>query len=127
MKEEFKLEAIEVCKKILSALHKNDFGKIISIVDESEIEDLEDFLSEFLQGNLEGNGFDTVDEYGAECSFKPNYEYSQLTIDEYDDESGFYLDYEMTSSGELVDMILQLEFIYEDGGIKSVFKTIDPQ
>ncbi len=127
MKEEFKTEAIEVCKKILTALHTNKFSNVTSLVDESEIEDLEDFLSEFLHGTLEENGFDAVDEYGAECSFKPNYEYSQLTIDEYDDKSGFYLDYEMTSDGELVDLILQLEFIYEDDGIKSIFKNIDPQ
>lgn len=127
MKEEFKLEAIEVCKKILSALHNNKFSEIGALVDEVEIDDLEEFLVEFVKGTLEENGFECIDEFGVECSFKPNYEYSQLTIDEYDDESGFYLDYEMTSEGELVDLVLQLEFLYEDGGVKSIFKNIDPQ
>ncbi len=81
MKEEYKVTAMEICKKILTALHTNNFSKVSSLVDESEIEDLEDFLSEFLQGNLEANGFDSVDEFGAECSFQPDYEYSQLTMD----------------------------------------------
>ncbi len=127
MKEEIKLEAIEICKKILSELHKNNFEEVISLVDESEIDDLESFLKDFLQGSLDINGFNSVDEYGAECSFKPDYEYSQLVIDEYDDNSGFYLDYELTSGGELVDLVLQLEFLYEDDGIRSIFKSIEPQ
>ncbi len=127
MKEDFKLESIEICKKILSELHKKNFAEVISHVNETEIYDLESFLEDFLQGSLEINGFTTIDEYGAECSFKPEYEYSQLTIDEYDDESGFYLDYELTSGGELVDLALQLEFLYMEDGIRSIFKGIDPQ
>lgn len=122
-----KLEAIEICKKVLSALSKNNFSAVATIVDDVQIEDLEEYLIEFLQGHLEDNGFDSVDEYGVECAFQPDYKYSPLSMDEYDDGSGFYLDYEMTSNGELIDLVLQLEFLYKESGLKSIFINIDPQ
>ena len=46
---------------------------------------------------------------------------------EYKDGSGFAVDYELTSGGELVYLTLQLEFLYENGGLKAIFRTIDPQ
>lgn len=119
--------AIEILKNILHILHEKNFADIFSATDECAVENPEDFLTEFVQGTLELNGFDTIDEYGAECSFKPQYAYSQLSMDEYSDNSGFYIEYEMTSGGELVDMVLQLDFLYnKDLTLKSVLKDISP-
>lgn len=122
-----KEEALNVLKNILHALHNKDFEAIHSYVQESEIDDLENYLIEFVQDTLELNDFDVIDEYGIECNFKPKYEYSQLNIDEYDDKSGFYLDYDLTSNGDLVDLTLQLKFLYTDNGLKSILVNIEPQ
>ena len=75
--------------------------------------------------NTELNDFDTIDEYGVACNFHPPYEYSQLEIYDYNDHSGFAVDYEMTSNSELVDMTLQLEFLYTKDGYKVRFLNID--
>lgn len=66
-------------------------------------------------------------EYGAPCDFDPSYEYSQLNIYMSDDGSGFKLDYDLTTDSELMDLSLQLEFLYADKGLKSIFITVDPQ
>lgn len=121
-----KEEALLVLKNILHALHDKDFKSVQSFVHESEIEGLEDYLLEFVQGTLELNDFTVIDEYGVECTFKPNYEYSQLDIDEYNDKSGFYLEYALTSNGKLVDLTLQLKFLYTDNGLKNILVTIEP-
>lgn len=123
--EENQQKAIEVLKNILHALHEKRFGDVISYVDESEIEDLETYLTESVQETIEMNDFFTIDEYGAPCLFNPAYEYSQLDMDEYNDKSGFYLEYAMTSDGDLVDITLQFKFLYTESGLKSVFCGVD--
>ena len=40
--------------------------------------------------------------------------------------SGFAVDYQMTSDSELVDLTLQLEFLYTKSGLEIVFVGIDP-
>lgn len=128
MTELIKGQAIEVLKSILHAFHEKKFEDILSIVSESEIEEPENFLTEFMQGTLALNDFDVIDEYGIPCSFQPSYAYSQLEFYEKKDKSGFTLEYAMTSGADLVDMVLQLEFLYTDTGeLKSIFKNVDPQ
>lgn len=125
--EKGKQIAINTLTEILRAFHEKKFANVLSCVDKSEVDDLEDYLTDFMQGTLEINDFDAIDEYGAECNFKPKYEYSQLDMDEYSDKSGFYLEYEMTSGGDLVDMTLQLKFIYNGNNLKRIFENVEPQ
>lgn len=121
-----KESAINILKNILFFLHNKDFKSIMSIISDSEIDDLEEYLNEYFIGTLEENGYTTIDEYGVKCSFNPPYQYSQLDIYDYNDGSGFLLEYAMTSNGDLVDMSLQLEFLYtENKDTKCIFKGID--
>lgn len=119
--------AIETLKKILDALHEKKYNEVIKIVDESEIENLTEFLSGPIDETLKTNNFETIDEYGIECNFQPNYEYSQIMIDKYNNSKDFYLEYDLTSNGNLVDLSLQLKFKYTKDGLKCIFKNIDPQ
>ena len=73
------------------------------------------------------NGFNAIDEYGVPCNFHPNYEYSQLSVYEYADLSGFTVDYEMTSNSELVDLTLQLKFLYTNSGFHIILLNVEPQ
>ena len=102
----------------------NIFEDIKNYVDESEIDDLNEFFG-YVERTLELNDYDTIDEYGVACNFHPPYEYSQLEIYDYNDHSGFAVDYEMTSNSELVDMTLQLEFLYTKDDYKVRFLNID--
>lgn len=120
--------AIETIKTILRLFHEKRYDEVPGAVDESEIEDLPDYLQTYIQGTLDLNGMDTFDEYGAPCNFHPQYEYRQLHFFPYRDGSGFAVDYEMTSGAELAQLVLQLRFLYQpDGSLRRVFHTVDPQ
>ena len=121
-----KEKAIEVITNILAAFHKKEYAKVLEYVDESAIDDLPS-LFECIDETLKENGFDAIDEYGGPCNFHPKYEYSQLSIYEYDDHSGFTADYEMTSNSELIDLTLQLTFLYTNSGFHIIFLNIEPQ
>lgn len=120
-----KEKVIEVITNILKAIHLKKYEDIMNYVDESEIDDLNEFFS-YVEKTLELNDFDTIDEYSVECHFNPPYEYSQLEIYDYDDQTGFAVDYDLTSNSELVDMVLQVEFLYTDNGYTVRFLNVDP-
>ena len=65
---------IEVITKILKAIHLKKYEEIMDCVDKSEVDDLSD-LFECVEKSLEYNGFGSIDEYGAACNFRPQYEY----------------------------------------------------
>ncbi|EOB22880.1 hypothetical protein D064_00550 [Streptococcus mitis 11/5] len=110
-----KEKVIDVITNILKAIHLKKYEDIMNYVDESEIDDLNEFFG-YVEKTLELNDFDTIDEYGVECHFNPPYEYSQLEI----------YDYDLTSNSELVDMVLQVEFLYTDNGYTVRFLNVDP-
>lgn len=89
-----KENAIKVIEKVLRSIHNEEYKSIVSYVDKTEIEDM-DSLFHFVQGTLELNGYDSIDEYGVPCNFHPEYKYSQMSFYEYDDNSGFAVDYDL--------------------------------
>ena len=123
--EKYKKEkVIDVITNILKAIHLKKYEDIMNYVDESEIDDLNEFFG-YVEKTLELNDFDTIDEYGVECNFHPPYEYSQLEIYDYDNQTGFAVDYDLTSNSELVYMMLQVEFLYSDNGYTVRFLNVD--
>ena len=94
-------------------------------VDGSEVDDVKELL-EYIDESLQLNDFDKIDEYGVECNFHPNYEYSQLQVYEFNDQTGFAVEYQMTSNSELVDLTLQLKFLYNKDGYKITSIDVDP-
>ena len=120
-----KEKVIDVITNILKAIHLKKYEDIMNYVDESEIDDLNEFFG-YVEKTLELNDFDTIDEYGVECNFHPPYEYSQLEIYDYDNQTGFAVDYDLTSNSELVYMMLQVEFLYTDNGYTVRFLDVDP-
>ena len=126
-KENYQKEekVIEVLKKILRAIRLNNYSEIIDCVDGSEVTDVKELL-EYINESLQLNDFDKIDEYVVECNFHPNYEYSQLQVYEFNDQTGFAVEYQMTSDSELVDLTLQLEFLYQEDGYKITSIDVDP-
>ena len=126
-KENYQKEekVIEVLKKILRAIRLNNYSEIIDCVDGSEVDDVRELL-EYIDDALELNDLNKIGEYGVECNFHPNYEYSQLQVYEFNDQTGFAVEYQMTSDSELVDLTLQLEFLYQEDGYKITSIDVDP-
>ena len=126
-KENYQKEekVIEVLKKILRAIRLNNYSEIIDCVDGSEVDDVKELL-EYIDDSLQLNNFDKIDEFGVECNFHPNYEYSQLQVYEFNDQTGFAVEYQMTSDSELVDLTLQLEFLYNEDGYNITSIDVDP-
>ena len=118
-------KVIEVLKKILRAIHLNNYSDIMDCIDGLEVDDVKELL-EYIDDSLQLNDFDKIDEYGVECNFHPNYEYSQLQVYEFNDQTGFAVEYQMTSNSELVDLTLQLEFLYQEDGYKITSIDVDP-
>ena len=108
--------AVTVLENILELMNIDAFDEIPMHVDNTEGEDIED-LKRIIQTKLEG---EMVDVYGTPCTFSPDYEYSQECFFTNDDNSGFHLEYDLTTNEELADITLILEFIYnEDGTLTS--------
>ena len=118
-------KVIEVLKKILRAIHLNNYRDIMDCVDGLEVDDVRELL-EYIDDSLQLNDFDKIDEYGVECNFHPTYEYSQLQVYEFNDQTGFAVEYQMTSDSELVDLTLQLEFLYQEDDYKITSIDVDP-
>ena len=118
-------KVIEVLKKILRAIHLNNYSEVMDCVDGSEVDDVRELL-EYVYDSLQLNDFDKIDEYGVECNFHPNYEYSQLQVYEFNDQTGFAVEYQMTSNSELVDLTLKLEFLYQEDGYNITSIDVDP-
>ncbi|MDO4943792.1 MAG: hypothetical protein Q4E74_01170 [Ruminococcus sp.] len=53
------------------------------------------------------------------CNFRPKYEYHQLNFYHYDNGSGFWADYDLTTDCELNDLTLQMEFLYDRENLKA--------
>jgi len=117
MTEQDKEIAIQTIKDILHVLHEKRYADLPSCVDEMDWEDTEE-IRECIQGTLDMNGFDAFDEYDVSCNFHPQY-YEKSP-------EGFEAEYELTSGGELVDLCLQLRFLYSEGKVKRIFHMIDP-
>lgn len=82
MTEKDKEIAIQTVKDILHILHEKRYEDLPSCVDEMEWDDTEE-IRECIQGTLDMNDFDTFDEYGVPCNFRPQYEYHQAVESDY--------------------------------------------
>jgi hypothetical protein len=112
MKINKKKFALELLKKILSALHEKRFDDVIRLVDECSMNENE--LQEFIQGTVEANGCGRIDEYQEEniCS-----------IDEEEDDPFFVETYLTADEGYDLPLCLSLELeADEDGNVKSVLE-----
>ena len=121
-------ECIDIAKPrveiVVNLIAANDYEDIADIISQTDISYTD--LQIFVQTYLDMNELDGVDGYDVECNFNPDYEYHQLSVYPFDDESGFAADYDLTTGGELNDMTLQLEFKKIEGGhFMAYLKGID--
>lgn len=104
MKKSKKKYALELLKKILAALHEKRFGDVVRLVDECSFSESE--LQEFVQGTVEVNGFERIDEYLEE---------NVCSVDEEDDDPFTVESYLTADEGFDLPLCLRLEIEFDEG------------
>lgn len=126
MEERIRQEFIEILKRLLSDLHNKKYEDIVKYVETSDDLDLMDYLKNDLEDTLEDYGYEALDEYGTLVDEDDKIE--RLDIYEFNDGTGFSIDYILSADQELTDFVLQLDFVYTNKspkGIRCVFGDID--
>lgn len=103
-----KEKAFEVLKKVLRILNSKEYRSIFSCITKTDIGELSElpaFLEEFVQGTVELNGYDKIDEFNEE-----NY----YTVDD-TYENGVAIDYVLTADhGHELPICIRLEVFMEE-------------
>ena len=106
--------AINILKQLLTALHEKRFADVVNIVDECTLS--VDDIIECVQGTVELNEFDSIDEYLEEnIAFVTNEGREPFQIDYYIEADG----------GNDLPLIIQLK-IESQGDSRRTFLDIEP-
>lgn len=113
-------KAIEILKQVVDAISERRYGDIPSLAYTGwwTGQRLEKIIEDFLQASSL-SGMDRWDVTQGTPS--PNPKYQQLNFYHFNNGSGFHVDYDLTTDGELNDLTLQMEFLYEGEGLRPVF------
>lgn len=108
-----KENAKKVLGEVLDALHEKEYENICSVVDEVDLEELRDVL-ECIEMMIDPDNIDRMDNE------------DWMEIYEFEDGMGFGIDYQLTCCGDSIGGItLVMDFLYEEGKLKSILRTID--
>ncbi len=113
-KQEARQLAEPIVREIINCISEKRYADIEKYAKFEEIS-LPNF-TELMDGFLEINELPYMDRFGVPCNFKPKYEYHQLQCYPRKDGSGFYVDYDLTTDGELNDLTLQMDFVLTESG-----------
>ncbi len=118
-----KKQAEAVVKNVVNCLAEKQYNKIQEF---AEMKDLSsELLKELIDDFLECNELPYIDKYGVKCNFTPQYEYHQLSYYFFNDNSGFSIDYDLTTDNEINDLTLQMKFLYTNKDeLKAIFEDV---
>ena len=111
MKKEF---AADLIKKILTALHEKRFADVITLVDESTLNEEE--LVEFIQGTVKLNKCKCID-----CFKEKNIAYVSK-----EDKDPFEIVYHLGACGKEMPLVLRLEVLFGEDGFHMTRLDIEP-
>ncbi len=126
MENKVKEKFIGILKRILLDLHNKNYKEILTYVESPEDFDLLDFLETDIEEILEDYDYSSIDEYGVAVEGQEDSE--RLQVYEFDDGSGFTIDYILSADEDMMDLVLQLDFFFIDRAkeeLKCVFRDID--
>ena len=112
-------KAIEILKQVVDALAEKRYEDIPKL---AEMEHwTPEMLRDHVAEHLQLCGLSRMDGWTEERAASPtNPRYQQLNFYHFNNGSGLAADYDMTSDGERNDLTLQMEFLYEGGGLRPV-------
>ena len=108
MENKVKEKFIGILKRILLDLHNKNYKEILTYVESPEDFDLLDFLETDIEEILEDYDYSSIDEYGVAVEGQEDSE--RLQVYEFDDGSGFTIDYILSADEDMMDLVLQLDF-----------------
>ena len=118
-----------VVKNVVNCIAAKKYEDITKYAEFNE-NDSAELLGKFTEETLSLNELPYIDEYGVPCSFHPKWEtadrkYEQLEVYIFDDGTGFSVNYDLTTDGDLNDLTLQMEFTEtENGSFRAVVTDI---
>ncbi len=112
-------KAIEILKQVVDALAEKRYEDIPKL---AEMEHwTPEMLRDHVAEHLQLCGLSRMDGWTEERAASPtNPRYQQLNFYHFNNGSGLAADYDLTSDGERNDLTLQMEFLYEGGGLRPV-------
>lgn len=112
-------KAIEILKQVVDALAEKRYEDIPKL---AEMEHwTPGMLRDHVAEHLQLCGLSRMDGWTEERAASPtNPRYQQLNFYHFNNGSGLAVDYDLTSDGERNDLTLQMEFLYEGGGLRPV-------
>jgi hypothetical protein len=117
------ISAEKIVEQVVNKISEADYSSIEDIVDDIDGMSISE-IEEYAEGFKSINDLERFDGYGIPCSFKPKYEYHQLSFYKWNDGKGMSCEYDLTTDGDLNDLTLMIDFYYEEGMLKSVFTDL---
>ena len=111
---EAEMLAEPVVREVVNCIAEKRYADIEKYA-EFESRSLSEFM-EIIEGFLELNELPYMDRFEVPCTFRPQYEYHQLSCILYKDGRGFHVLYGLTTDGELNDLTLLMDFLFTESG-----------
>ncbi len=108
-------------KSVLGEIAEPIVKKVVDLLSDRKYKDVAKLSKEFLDGEdlkeeidgfLEANELSGIDNFETECNYHPDFDYNQLSCYIEEDGSGFHIDYDLTTEGELNDLTLQMDIVF---------------
>lgn len=113
LKQDAEKIAKPIIKAVVDCIADRRYEDLTLYAEFKDVNSLELF-KECTEGFLKINKLPCFDRYGIPYNFSPNPEYRQLTVYVYNNGSGFAVDYDFTTNGEINDLTLQMEFLFTE-------------
>ena len=120
--QEAKVLAEPIVKEVVNCMADGRYDLISDYADfQDESITIDDF-KEWAETFLDDNSLSHYDRYGVPNTFSPEYDkslYHQFSVYLNNNGTGFEVDYDLTTNGELNDLTLIMEFLLTDNGVKA--------
>lgn len=113
LKQEAEKIARPIIKAVVDCIADRRYKDLILYAEFKDGNSLELF-EECTEDFLEINNLPHFDRYGIPYNFSPNPEYRQLNVYVYNNGTGFAVDYDFATNGEINDLTLQMEFLFTE-------------
>ena len=125
--QEAKILAEPIVKEVVDCMADGRYDLIPDYADFQDKSVTIDDFKEWSENYLEDNELTHYDKYGVPNTFQPQYDkslYHQFSVYIYNDGTGFEVDYDLTTDGEINDLTLIMEFLFHDNGVKAYIVDI---
>ena len=126
--QEAKFLAEPIVKAVVDCMADGNYQNLPEYADFTE-GDSPALFQEFAEEYLKLNDLSHFDSYDIPCNFNPHYqngsEYHKFEVFLWKNNKGFSVDYDLTTNGDINDLTLQMDFLFQESGkLKAVITDI---